>query len=172
MEHHHESLFANPRTWVGVAFIIFFLIFGRMMWRSVTKVLDKRAETIRAELDGAARLRAEAEVLLAEANQQRIQATKDAEAMLARAHEEAIRVADQARTDAAAAATRRERMAMDRIGAAEKAAVTEVRLAAADIAARAAERVIAQSLDAEKDGPLIDRAIQGLPAALSERRAA
>ena len=169
---HHETFFGNPRTWVGVAFIIFFLIFGRKMWAVVTGILDKRAAAIRAELDQASRLRQEAQAMLEDARTKREAATRDAEAMMAHAHAEAGRVAEAARAEAEAAAGRRERMAMDRIGAAEKAAVSEVRLAAADIAARAAEQVISQHFSADDDGQLIDRAIQGLPAALSGRRAA
>ncbi len=170
--HHHDSLFGDPRTWVGVAFLIFFVIFGRKIWGVLTGILDKRAVQIRTELDEAARLRREAEAMLADARVQREAALRDAEAMLKQAHEEATRVAEAARADAAAAATRRERMAMDRIGAAEKAAVTEVRLAAADIATRAAETVLTESFGADQDSALIDRAIQGLPTALSGRRAA
>ena len=172
MEHHHDSLLADPRTWVGVAFTIFFLIFGRKIWAAVTAILDKRAETIRSELDEASRLRREAEALLADAKVRREAALRDAETMLAHAREEALQVGQTARADAIAAATRRERMAMDRITAAEKAAVTDVRIAAADIAARAAHLVIQQTLDHEADAHLIDRAIQGLPAALAGRRAA
>ena len=172
MEHHHDSLFGDPRTWVGIAFLIFFVIFGRKLWAVLTGILDKRAETIRAELDEASRLRREAEAMLKDARAQREAALKEAETMLAHAREESVRVAEAARVEAAAAATRRERMAMDRIGAAEKAAITDVRMAAADIAARAAEQVIAQGFGAEADSHLIDRAIQGLPAALAGRRAA
>ena len=169
---HHDSLFADPRTWVGVAFVIFFVIFGRRLWTSLASILDKRGLQIRAELDEAARLRREAETLLQEARAQREAAVVEAKAMLHQAHAEAARVADAARAEAAAAATRRERMAMERIGAAEKAAVTDVRLAAAEIATRATEAVIASGFGPEADAPLIDRAIQGLPAALSGRRAA
>ena len=172
MEPHHETFFSNPRTWVGVAFILFFVIFGRKMWAAITKVLDNRAAAIRRELDEAARLRREAEAMLTEARAQREQAFRDAEVMLARAHEEAIRVGDAARADAVTAAKRREALAMERITAAEKAAVADVRLAAADIAARAAGRVIAEGFGADADASLIDRAIQQLPAALSGRRAA
>ena len=172
MEHQHESLFADPRTWVGIAFIIFFVIFGSKIWGALTSLLDKRAEAIRSELNAAARLRQEAEAMLHDAKAQRETAMREAEAMLTRAHEEAARVAVTARADAAAAATRRERLAMERIGAAEKAAVSDVRLAAAEVASRAAEQVIAQGFDAKADSTLIDHAIQGLPAALSGRRAA
>ena len=172
MEHHHESLFADPRTWVGIAFIIVFVIFGRRAWTAITSMLDKRAKEIQAELDEASRLRREAEIMLRDANTQREQALKDAQAMLEHARAEAVQVAEAARAEAAASAKRREQMAMDRISAAEKAAVTDVRVAAAEIATRAAERVIAQGFGAEADSALVDHAIQTLPAALSGRRAA
>ena len=172
MEHQHGSLLADPRFWVAAAFTIFFLIFGRKFWVTLTGLLDKRAIGIRNELDEASRLRKEAEALLAEASARRQAALRDAETMLANARQEAVRVGEAARTEAAAAAARRERMAMDRISAAEKAAVTDVRLAAADIAARAAGHVIAQEFGAEADAPLIDHAIRNLPAALLGRRAA
>jgi F-type H+-transporting ATPase subunit b len=172
MEHHHESLLADPRTWVGIAFVIFFIIFGRKAWTAITSMLDKRATDIQAELDEASRLRREAEQMLQEASAQREQALKDAHSMLEHARTEAAQLAETARADAEAAAKRREQMAMDRIGAAEKAAVADVRLAAADIAARAAEQVIAQGFGPDADAGLIDRAIQGLPSALGGRRAA
>lgn len=163
---------ADPKTWVGVAFTIFFALFGRKLFTTLMAMLDKRGASIQAELDEASRLRREAEVMLKDATARRETASRDATALLEQARAEAARLAETARTDAAAAATRRERMAMDRIGAAEKAAVTEVRLAAADIAARAAGQVIAQTLSADTDAVLINHAIGGLPAALSGRRAA
>jgi F-type H+-transporting ATPase subunit b len=61
--------------------------------------------------------------------------------------------------------TRREKLAMDRIAAAEKAALTEVRQTAADVATRAAEQVLAQGLG-DTDQVLIDHAIADLPRAL------
>lgn len=172
MEHGHESLFADPRTWVGIAFVIFFVIFGRKAWAAITSMLDKRGQDIQAELDEAARLRREAEQMLRAAQEQREATVREAQAMLEHARVEAASVAENARTEAAAAAERRERLAHDRIGAAEKAAISEVRLAAAEIATRAAEMVVAQGFKEDADAPLIDRAIQGLPTALSGRRAA
>ena len=61
---------------------------------------------------------------------------------------------------------------MDRIAAAEKAAVDEVRLTAAEVATAAARQVIAEGLIADADARLIDHAITQLPAALAPRRAA
>ena len=166
----HE-FFAEPRSWVAIAFVLFFVLFGSRIWSALAAQLDGHAARIRAELDEASRLRTEAEAMLKDAQARREAALTDARAMLTSAHAEAARVAEQARVDAEASGKRREQLAMDRISAAEKAAVTDVRLAAADIAARAAQEVIAATLSAEGDAPLIDRAIAGLPAALTRRAA-
>jgi len=172
MNHHPDSLFADPRTWVAIAFVLFFVIFGRKLFGPLIAILDKRGVDIKRELDDASRLRREAEAMLVEAKTQREVAMRDAESMLAHARVEAKAVADAARAEAVTSAARRERMAHDRISAAEKAAITDVRLAAADLAGRAAERVLADGFSADADADLIDRAIQALPTALAGRRAA
>jgi F-type H+-transporting ATPase subunit b len=170
--HHEESFFADPRAWVAVAFVIFFLIFGKKIWSIATALLDKRADTIRHELSEAERLRAEAEVMLKDATARREQAKADAEALLAGARREAARLAAEAEQDAINSAARREKMAMDRIAAAEKAAIDEVRIAAANVAAAAAESVLREHMTAEAGSAIVDRAIAQLPAAMSGRRAA
>lgn len=166
---HNESFFSNPRTWVAIAFLLFVVLSGRKLWAVLTGMLDARAATIRQELDEAARLRAEAEAMLRTAQSDREAALAEAGTLLANAKAEAARVTEQARVDAEAAGKRRERMATDRIAAAEKAAVTEVRSAAIDVATRAAAQVIAQGLSAQTDASLVDRAISALPQAMAKR---
>lgn len=169
---HEASFFAEPRTWVAIAFIIFFVLFGRKLWRPLAGILDKHADSVRAELAEAQRLRQEAEAMLADARKRREMALAEAQTLLDRAKDEAVRVAKEAAADAEASAQRRERMAMDRIAAAEKAAVDEVRTLAAEIAAEAAERAIREGLGDQADARLIDHAIGTLPTALAQRRAA
>jgi F-type H+-transporting ATPase subunit b len=164
--HHDETFWGNPRTWVGVAFVIFFLLFGRKLWAALAGMLDARANLVRAELDEAARLRRDAEAMLAEATAAREKALTDAKALLEAAKHEAERVAAAAAADAEAATKRRERMAVERIAAAEKAAIDDVRNTAAEVATAAARAVIATGLSAEADAALIDHAIASLPAAL------
>lgn len=166
------SLFAEPRNWVALAFIVFFVLFGRKLWGAITALLDDRAAKIRAELDEAARLRTDAEAMLKDAQTRRDAAVAEAKQLLDGAKVEAARLAQAAADEAEAAARRREQMAMDRIAAAEKAAVDEVRTTAAEVATVAARQVIADGLSAEADGGLIDQAIAQLPAALAQRRVA
>jgi F-type H+-transporting ATPase subunit b len=170
--HHEESFFAEPRNWVIIAFILFFVLFGRKLWGALAGILDSRTATVRAELEEASRLRREAEAMLRDAEKQRADAVADAKSLIEGAQAEAARLSAASATEAEASARRREKMAIDRISAAEKAAVDDVRLTAADVATTAARQVLAEGLTAEADAALIDQAIAQLPAALAPRRAA
>ena len=57
---------------------------------------------------------------------------------------------------------RRTKRAEDKIAAAERAAIAEVRALAAETASKAAALVIAEKLDADADRAMIDRSIAGL----------
>lgn len=158
---------ASPRLWVYFAFVLFFVVLGRKLWSIGTGMLDRRAADIRAELEQAAKLRAEAEAMLIDASSRREAALIEAAELLENARREAIRVAEQAQSDAVAAAKRREAMALDRIAAAEKAAITEVRNQAAITAVQAAEAIIREGLPPSVAADLIRVGADGLPAALS-----
>ncbi len=169
---HEESFFAEPRNWVALAFIIFFVLFGKKLWSALTQMLDDRGDAVRRELEEAARLRQEAETMLRDAEKRRSEALADAKALIAGAQAEAGRVSAAATAEAEASAKRREQMALDRIAAAEKAAVDEVRLTAVDVATTAARQVISSGLSPDADARLVDQAIAQLPTALAPRRAA
>jgi F-type H+-transporting ATPase subunit b len=170
--HHEESFFAEPKNWVVLAFVLFFILFGKKLWGALAAMLDARAVSVKAELEEASRLRREAESMLRDAEKQRADALADAKALIEGARAEAGRLTAAAAAEAEASAKRREQMAIDRIAAAEKAALDDVRLAAADIATTAARQVLAEGLTAAADSVLIDQAITQLPTALAARRAA
>ncbi len=169
---HKESFFSTPANWVVLAFILFFVLFGRRLWGVLAGTLDARAVAVKTELEEASRLRREAEAMLRDAEKQRTDALADARALIEGAQAEASRVSAAAAVEAEASARRREQMAIDRIAAAEKAAVDDVRMAAAEIATAAARQVMAEGVTADVDAGLIDQAIAQLPSALAARRAA
>ena len=166
--HEEPGFFAEPRNWVFIAFVLF----GRKLWAALAGMLDDRGAKVRTELEEAARLRQEAEAMLRDAEARRADALREAQALIDGAKAEAGRVAAAAGAEAEASAKRREQMALDRIAAAEKAAVDEVRLTAVEVATTAARQVIAEGLTADADARLIDHAITQLPSALASRRAA
>jgi F-type H+-transporting ATPase subunit b len=156
----------NPEIYILAAFLIFFGLFGRVLWRAVAGMLDGHANVIRVELEEAAKLRAEAEQMLRDAQAARAAALDEAREILTRSRAEAANVTQAAYAEAEAQARRRERLALDRIAAAEKAVINEIQQTAADVAVQAARVVIADTLSAGDDAAIVDRAIGALPRAL------
>lgn len=158
-----ELLGMGPVFWVALAMTVFI---GILLWKRVPaaigRALDGKIAAIRQQLDEAARLRADAEALKAEYEAKSAAAGQEAETIVERARHEAEAILAQAQTDAAALVERRTRMAEDKIAAAERAAVDEVRAKAARAAAAAAEGLIRQNLDAAADKPMVDATIAGL----------
>lgn len=170
--HHDAGFFADPLHWVVISFFLFFIVFGKKIWGALAGMLDARGASVRAEIDEAARLKTEAEAMLKDAEATRAKAQADAKILIEGAAAEAGRLAEAARAESEASARRREQMAMDRIAAAQKQAVDDIRSAAAEVATFAARQVIAEGLSLDSANALIDQAIAQLPAALATRRAA
>lgn len=158
-----KALGLDATAWVAVAML---LVIGLLLWKKVPaaigRALDKKIAGIREQLDEAAQLRAEAEALKAEYEGKAAAAGAEAEAILARARAEAEGIVQQAEANSAALIERRARMAEDKIAAAERFALAEVRSKAAHAAATAAEELIRQRHDAAADRVMIDSAIAGL----------
>jgi F-type H+-transporting ATPase subunit b len=164
----HAVPWQHGSFWVLVAIVIFVGLAGRKILGAINKMLDDRANEVRAALDEAAALKAEAEAILEDAKKRQVQAAKDAKLILASAKDEAARMAAELAADAQANIKRRERMAFERIAAAEATAIRDVRAAAIDIATTAAASVLRESVSPADDSPLIDHAITGVPAALRQ----
>lgn len=128
----------------------------------IGRMLDKRIAGIRDQLDTASRLRAEAEALKAEYEARAATASGEASTLLEQARHEAQSIVEQAKADSAALIERRMRMAEDRIAAAERGAVAEVRARAASVTAAAAEALIRERHDGAADKALVDSTIAGL----------
>ena len=164
-ELHHEptALGLSAPAWVALAMLV---VVGIMIAAKVPalvgRLLDGKIAAIRQQLDEAAALRAEAEALLAEAKKRDAASAGDAQAIVAHAEAEAKAMLAKAETDAADLVARRGKMAEDKIAAAERAAVAEVRARAADVAARAAGTIIAETHGAAADKALVDKTIAGL----------
>ena len=158
------SLFgATGTVFVSLAMLVFIAI---LLWKKVpgvvTGALDKQIADIKRQLDEAKALRAEAEALRDSYAAKIADAQNAAGAMLTHAQAEADALIAKANVDAADLVERRGKMAQDKIAAAERTALAQVRAHAADAASRAAAALIAERHDATADRALIDRTIAGL----------
>lgn len=155
------SVFGLDAPWFVAAAML--AVIGIILWRRVPstigRLLDRRIDAIRARLAEAARLRAEAETLRDEYRARARAADAERQTLLDRAHHEARAIVEQAKANTAALVERRSRMAEQKIAAAERQAVNEVRAYAASAAAAAAAKLIAEELLPDADKAIIDRAI-------------
>jgi F-type H+-transporting ATPase subunit b len=122
------------------------------------RMLDKRAETIKAELAEARRLREEAQAILASYERRQKDVADQADRIVA--------AAEQAKADLRATIARRMASAEEQIASAQAAAVREVREKAAQIATQVAAEVLARGMTAQRGDALIDDAISTVAARL------
>ena len=155
---------ANAEFWVGVGLLIFFgiVIFVAKAPKAIAAALDAKTAKIQSDLDEAARIREEAQRLLAQLKAERAEAEAQAKDMLALAQEEARRYEADAKAKLEESLARRQELAERKIANAEAQAAAEVKAAAADLAAQAAEVVLTKRLAGVKTDPLIDSAINQL----------
>ncbi len=153
----------DATAWVSLAMAVFIVI---LLIKKVPSLiggaLDSRIAQIRAQLAEASKLRAEAEALKAEYEAKLAAAAGEADAMRKSAEHEAATLLEDARANAAALVVRRQKMAEDKIGAAERSAIASIRTKAVNAATSAAATLIAEGHDAKADKVLVENAIKDL----------
>lgn len=157
-----EHLFADPTLWVAIAFIVAIAIVARPLSRMALAGLDRRGKRIAGELEEARRLREEAQELLAAQERKQREADREVEAILAQAREEADRLAKRAAEDLERQVERRRRLADERIAQAEADAMRALRTATAELALKAARKLLGDKLDEARQAELVERAIDDI----------
>jgi F-type H+-transporting ATPase subunit b len=149
----------NPglMIWTVITFIVLLFILKRVAWKPILTALDKRENDIKESLAQAEKAKDEAKKILEE-NQ----------ANLAKAEEESKKIIEQGRTYAQSL---KEQLIKDSKDQAKKivddasseiqrrkdAAFEELKGQIAEIAVNAAEKIIKESLDAQKSKQVIDK---------------
>jgi len=146
--------------WVAIAFVIFVGVLGYFgVHRRMVKGIDDRRDRIKAELDEARRLKAEAEALLAQYRRKQHEAEQEAQAIVAGAKAEAERLAAEAEAKLEEFVARRTKMAEGKIAQAEAQALADVRSAAAEAAVAAAENILTRTVKSKVADDLIAKGI-------------
>ncbi|MFN3938214.1 MAG: F0F1 ATP synthase subunit B [Gemmobacter sp.] len=157
----------NSDFTVLIAFILFVAVLVYFKVPALLGgMLDRRAETIRAELDAARALREEAKSLLASFERKSADVKAQAERIVVSARADATAAAEQAKAELARSIERRLRGAEEQIAQAEASAVREVRERAIAVAVAAAGDVLAKQMTSEAAGELIEQSIAEVGARL------
>lgn len=162
--------FFSLRNTNFVVLIAFLIFVGVLLFLKVPSLLagmlDKRSETIRAELDEARALREEAQTVLASFERKQAEVKDQAARIVDHARDEAKLAAEQAKADLEKSIARRLAAADDQIASAEAAAIRSVRDRAVQVAVAAAGDVVARQMTAAEANKLIDAAIEDAAAKL------
>ena len=110
------AFLSTPEFWVAVSFVgfVLLLVYFKIPGK-VAELLDKRADTIRQELDEARKLREEAQAILAEYQRKQKDAEKEAGEIIRLAQQEAEALAAETRTKLEETLERRTKLAEDKI---------------------------------------------------------
>lgn len=158
----------NTDIVVAIGFLIFIgiLVYFKVP-QLISGLLDKRADTIRAELEEARKLREEAQELRASFERKKTEVKAQAERIVAKAKADAELAAKQARADLEVSIARRLKAADDQIASAEAGALRDVRNKAVAVSIMAAADLIARNLSPEESGKLIEDSIKTVEARLN-----
>lgn len=158
---------ANTDFVVLVSFLCFVgILFYVKVPAKLGALLDARAARIKAELDEARALREEAKTILASYERKKRDVQEQADRIVANARDEALRAAAEAKDELQRSIARRVAAATDRIAAAEKEAVREVREKAISVAIAAAGDMLARQMTAEAAQASVESAIKEVGARL------
>lgn len=153
------------------AFLALVIFLGVVVWagahKTAGKMLDDRAAQISKDLSDARRLREEAESLLAEYKQKRIDAEKEAGEIVARAKADAASSAEESKRKLSEAIDRRTKQAETKIAQAEAAATKDVRARAADLAVAAAASLLKDGMKGKGGESLIAESIAAVKSRLN-----
>lgn len=145
--------------WLFVALLIVVAIAWKPFKTNVIGALDARSEAIRKELDEAARLREEAQAMLADYQRKLHSGEEQTRDIVEHARVESERQTARMRRELEETLRRRTEQAEARIAQEEARALQEVRAQAAELAIRATRKLLASEVDDGRKRTLVDDAI-------------
>lgn len=159
---HAEPFYLSAEFWVAVSFVLVVVALAMPIAKMGGHMLRKRARLIGKRIEDAANLKEDAQKLLAEYERKARHAKQEAQEILSRSEREVnlLRKDQLAKLDRDMAV--RERDAKARVKSAQDKALKEIAAQTAERTIQVVKAVLAQKLDAQTQGKLIDESIERL----------
>jgi F-type H+-transporting ATPase subunit b len=153
------------------ALIALLLFLGIVFWAGAHKTagaaLDARSAQISKDLADARRLREEAEALLNEYKQKRLDAEAEAQTIVSRARADAAAYGEESKRKLGESLERRTKQAEQKIAQAEASATKDIRAAATDMAIAAATKLLAETGRGASGAKLVTDSISAVKSRLN-----
>jgi len=151
-----EMLLQDPKIWVAVAFVLFFIGFIKLALPVIINALDERSAKIKEELQRATKLREDAQTLLEDYQRKQKEMLAEAERILKMATDETHHMRELAEKDLHIEVERRTKLAHAKIARLEADAVRNIRENMVDIATDAANHMIEDQMESSDEDELMD----------------
>ncbi|MCF8260857.1 MAG: F0F1 ATP synthase subunit B [Melioribacteraceae bacterium] len=148
--------------WTVITFIFLFLILKKMAWKPILTSLDEREKLIRESLEKAEKAREDAEKLIQENQANFAKAEIESQKIIDQGREYAEKLKAQLLEDSKLEAKKMIDSATEEIERKNKEAFNNLRESVASIAIDAAEKIIRESLDKEKQKTLVNKYLEDL----------
>lgn len=146
----------GPILWTILNFLILLLLLGKVAWKPIMKALEARETTINDALNRAEVAKSEAERILAENQNSLRKAEEESQRVLRESREYAERMQAEAMQKAQDESRRLLEQASKEIERNKQQALNELRTEVATLAVGAAEKILNESLDADRHKRLVD----------------
>jgi F-type H+-transporting ATPase subunit b len=150
-------------VWTIISFIILVAILGKYAWKPIINALGEREDKIRNALEQADRARSEAAELLKKNEENMARAEVEFQRMLREGKE----MAEKVKQEIVGKARQQAQQELDRATAEIQrnvdSARQQLRTEVADLAIQAAEKILDESLDAQKQKKVVDSFLSQLP---------
>lgn len=156
---HDEVFYQSAEFWVGVAFVLVVVLLAKPIGGLVKSMLNKRIDGIAKRIRDAARLRDDAQKLLADYEKKFLNANKEAEAILAKSQREIEYFKKENLSKLEAEMKLKEKDAEDRIKAAKEKAAKEISDLTSELTIQTVKTAIMKKIDTKTQDKLIDDSI-------------
>ncbi len=139
-----------------INFLVLLFILKKFAYKPLLEMMEARRNKIKSDLDSAEQSKASAEAMRVEYEKQLAQIKQDAQAILDKASKTANEMRDEILVQARSEQERMLALAREQIAREQQKAIEELRDQVASISLMVAQRVVAQSMDSEKDRAIIE----------------
>ena len=159
----------DPQIWVAVSFLLFFIIFGKFIWKKFSDFLDNKINEISEEIVVASNLHQEAKNLLSEEKKKLQGLDNEINNIIEEGKLQAQNLYNESKDRVNKEIIKLEKSAMEKIKYLESQAVIEVQNKISEYSIKLTEKFLEETLSKENQSEIINNSINEIEKTLAHK---
>ena len=160
---------SDPQIWVAVSFLLFFIIFGSLLWKKFSNFLDNKINDISEEILVASNLHQEAKNLLSEEKKKLQGLDNEINIIIEGGKTKAQNLYNESKEKINKEIMKLEKSAKEKIKYLENEAVTEIQNKISKHSIKLTEKFLEETLNKEDHSEMVSNSINELEKTLSHK---